>query len=214
MASSRTRSKIVQYGDPVLRQPARRVGRVTPDVRQLVDQMIEVMRSVHGVGLAANQLGVPRRIAVIELDGEQTILVDPELVTAKGGELSDEGCLSLPRLYGMVERPTSVVVKARDLSGKVCRMKAEGMLARALVHEIDHLNGELFIDKVDQSTLYWLVGHNEDGEPVTQPTTLEDALRVFTAVRLARRSPGEGRAARRSAEGSPGGGPEDPGTHD
>ena len=181
---------ILQYGAPVLRQPAKKVGRLTPDLKQLVDQMLGAMRAARGVGLAATQVGVSRRLAVIELDDKLTVLVDPELVSARDAELSDEGCLSLPRLYGMVERPTHVVVKAKDLSGKRFTLEAEGMLARALCHEIDHLNGKLFVDSVAPSTLYWLVGHTEDGEPVTQPTTLDDALGVFTAARLARQSQG------------------------
>jgi len=181
--SAPLRASIVRYGHPVLRKPVRKVGRVTPDVTKLVERMIETMRVAHGIGLAANQVGVPIRVAVIELGGELTVLVDPELVQAEGADPSDEGCLSLPRLYGVVERPTRVVVRARDLLGKRFRIEGEGLLARALSHEIDHLNGKLFIDRVDKATLYWLLGHNEEGEPLTQPTTLDDALRVFTAAK-------------------------------
>ncbi len=186
MTTSNSQLKIVQYGDPILRQPAKRVGRVVaPEIRQLVEQMCEAMSASHGVGLAANQVGVARAIAVVEVDGETTVLLDPEIVSANGAEASDEGCLSLPRLYGLVERPTSVVVKARDLRGRQFKLEGEGLLARALQHEIDHLNGKLFIDRVDRSTLYWLVGHSEEGEPVIQPTTLDDALKVFAACRVA-----------------------------
>jgi len=183
--STELSANIVRYGAPVLRKPVRKVGRVTPEVRELVERMIATMRSARGIGLAANQVGVSLRLAVIEVGGELTVLVDPELVQAEGAEPSDEGCLSLPRLYGLVERPTRVVVRARDLSGKRFKIEAEGMLARALSHEIDHLNGKLFIDRVDKATLYWLLGHNEEGEPLTRPTTLENAVRVFTAARTA-----------------------------
>jgi peptide deformylase len=187
MAGSTTQPKIVQYGDPVLRERSRKVGRVTADLRRLVEQLVQAMRAAGGVGLAANQIGVPQRVAVIEIDGELTVLVDPELVSATGSEAANEGCLSLPRLYGVVERPTQAVVKARDLSGKRFTLEAEGLSVRALCHEIDHLNGKLFIDAVDPSTLYWLIGQSEEGEPVIKPIPvgeLEDALRVFTAARL------------------------------
>jgi peptide deformylase len=143
------------------------------------------MHEAHGLGLAANQLGIPRRVAVIEIDGELTALIDPEIVSAKGSESLEEGCLSLPRLYGHVVRPARVVVRARDVSGKRVKVVAEGLLARALCHEVDHLNGKLFVDTVDEPTLHWLVGTTEEGEQVVQPTGLEDALKAFTAARKA-----------------------------
>ncbi len=175
--------KIVQYGHPVLRRRAAKVGRVTQDVKDLVSRMTGIMRSVRGLGLAANQIGVPRRVAVVEIAGELTALIDPRIVSANGEETADEGCLSLPRLYGRVQRPTHVVVRARNLAGKQVKVEGEGLLARALCHEVDHLNGKLFVDAAEEGTLYWLVGQTEEGEPLTQPTTLEDALRVFAAAR-------------------------------
>ncbi len=174
---------IVRYGHPALREKAQRIGRVTTEVKELVSRMVELMRASHGLGLAANQVGVVRRVAVVEVEGKLVPLVDPELVSAKGSESVDEGCLSLPRLYGDVERPTQVVVKAKDLAGKTFKLRAEGLLARALCHELDHLNGTLFVDKVDQSTLHWLVGETSEGELLTQPTTLEEALKVFVAAK-------------------------------
>jgi peptide deformylase len=174
---------IVRYGHPVLRRKAEPVGRVTADVRRLANRMANLMREARGVGLAANQVGVPRQIAVIEIDGKLTPLIDPEIVSTRGEETTDEGCLSLPRLYAQVPRPTRVVVRARNLAGRRVKIEAEGLLARALCHEIDHLNGRLFVDRiVDYDSLYWLVGHSEDGELITQPTTLEEALKVFSAA--------------------------------
>ncbi len=175
--------RIVRYGHPALRRKARKVGRVSADVKDLVRRMAETMRAAHGVGLAANQVGIPQRIAVVEIEDKLTPLIDPELVSARGAEVTDEGCLSLPRLYGSVERPTHVVVRARSLSGRTFEIEAEGLLARALCHEIDHLNGKLFVDSVDASTLYWVVGQTEEGETITQPTKLEEALKVFAAAR-------------------------------
>lgn len=175
--------RIVQYGHPALREPSKKVGRVTQDVRDLAERMTLLMRSAHGLGLAANQVGVPRRVAVVEIAGELKVLIDPQVVSSKGEEAADEGCLSLPRLYASVERPTHVVVRARDLSGKRIKIEAEGLLARALCHEIDHLNGKLFVDSAAPHTLYWLIGHTEEGEPVTQATAMEDALRAFAVAR-------------------------------
>lgn len=173
---------IVRYGHPALREKAARVGRVTDDVRALVERMVELMHRARGLGLAANQVGIPRRVAVIELDEEMVPLVDPEIVSSEGAEAAEEGCLSLPRLYGQVTRPTQVVVRYRDLSGRRRKLKAEGLLARAVVHELDHLAGRLFIDQVDESSLHWLLGTSENGEAITQPTALEDALKVFLSA--------------------------------
>ncbi len=171
--------KIVRYGHPALRQKTAPVGRVTEEVKDLITRMLPVMREAHGVGLAANQVGIGRRIAVIEVEGKVVPLIDPEIISSKGEETSDEGCLSLPRLFGEVTRPTHVVVRARDLSGKWVKVRGEGLLARALSHEIDHLNGRLFIDRVDPETLHWLIRMGDGEEPILQPTTLDDALKVF-----------------------------------
>jgi len=173
---------IVRYGHPALREQAKPVRRLTDDVRALVERMVDLIRAARGLGLAANQVGVPRRVAVVEIDEQFVPLVDPEIVAASGSEPAEEGCLSLPRLYGTVPRPTRVVVRARDISGKRIKLTAEGMLARALCHEVDHLNAKLFTDRADRSTLYWLMGHTEEGDPLTQPTTLDDALKVFAAA--------------------------------
>jgi peptide deformylase len=171
--------RIVHYGHPALRQQAAPVGRVTAEVKAFVERMAELLQEAHGLGLAANQVGVPRRIMVVMDDGELIPLIDPELADANGSENAEEGCLSLPRLYGHVERPTRVVVVAKNLSGKRFTLDAEGMVARAVSHELDHLDGRLFVDQVDQSTLHWLVRTGEGEEAVTQATTLEDALKFF-----------------------------------
>ncbi len=108
-----------------------------------------------------------------------TPLIDPEIVSSRGSEVSDEGCLSLPRLFAEVSRPAEVVVRARDLHGKWIKVHGEGLLARALCHEIDHLNGRLFIDRADPDTFHWLLRAGPDDEPIVQPTTLDEALKVF-----------------------------------
>lgn len=174
--------KVVRYGHPALRQKSGRVGRVTADIKALVQRMSELMQDHRGLGLAANQVGIRRRVAVLEIEGKLMPLIDPEIAGESGSQVAEEGCLSLPRLYGDVTRPAEVVVKARDLAGRPIRLRGEGLLARALCHEIDHLDGRLFIDRVDESTLHWLVRMTEEGEAVCEPTTLEDALKVFTAA--------------------------------
>jgi len=185
------RLRIVHYGHPALRERATPLGRVTRDVKDLVRRMAELMRGAAGLGLAANQVGIPRRVAVVQMEEELAALVNPEIVSAKGNEPAVEGCLSLPRLYGEVVRPAEVVVRARDLSGRRVEIAAQGLLARVLCHEVDHLNGKLFIDLVEESTLYWLVvPATEKAEQVIQPTTLEEALRVFSSAQAA--SSGDG----------------------
>ncbi len=182
MVDKPTDLEIVKYGHPVLRQKGGKIGRITGDVRNLVHRMVEVLHRANGLGLAANQVGIPRQVAVVEIDGKLTPLIDPEIVSMRGAEAGEEGCLSLPRLFGIVARPTQVTISARNLSGKRTSIRAEGLMARALMHEIDHLNGRLFIDQVDHSSLHWSVRTSEEGDIVIQPTTLEDALKVFTTA--------------------------------
>jgi peptide deformylase len=131
---------------PVLHQKAKRVSQFDRNLRALVDDMIDTMRTAPGVGLAAPQVGVPLRVAVIEVDEKVTVLVNPEIVKKSGEEELDEGCLSVPGYWGRIKRAQSVTVKARDQFGKEIRVKGEGLFAQALQHEIDHLNGILYID--------------------------------------------------------------------
>ena len=138
---------IVAVGVPVLRQKAKKVSQFDRNLQQLVDDMIETMRAAPGVGLAAPQVGVPLRVAVIEIDEQVTVLVNPEIIKrADELEEMDEGCLSVPGYWGRIKRFTSVVVKGRDQHGKEVRVRGEALLGQALQHEIDHLNGLLYID--------------------------------------------------------------------
>jgi len=144
--------------DPVLRRLARRVGRLTPALQQLIDDMVETMRAAPGVGLAAPQVGVPLRLIVVEVGGELYTLCNPEVIRASGEqEEPEEGCLSVPHWYGPVRRYAEVTVKGRDRTGKEVRVKATGFLARVFQHEIDHLDGVLFLDRLtDRSKLRYL----------------------------------------------------------
>ena len=161
---------IVKYGDPVLRQKGERVEKVTPEIKQLIDDMVETVHEAHGIGLAAQQVGRPMQLTVVDvtdvedrpsrmsIDGEPVkpedymplILLNPECTAvsdakAEGGE----GCLSFPEVYGEIERPEEIDVKAMDENGEAVAFRCGGLLARAIQHEWDHLQGILFIDRMD-----------------------------------------------------------------
>jgi peptide deformylase len=134
-------------GDPVLRIETTPVDVVTDDVRRLIDDMFDTMHAANGIGLAAPQVGRTERVAVVDVDKARYALVNPEIVVAEGKkEKTEEGCLSIPDVYGDVERPTRVVVRALDRDGKPIEVEATGLLGRCFQHEIDHLHGKLFID--------------------------------------------------------------------
>jgi len=136
--------------DPVLRQKAKRVSRIDKSIQRLIDDMIETMRQANGVGLAATQVGVPLRVAVLQIPDEEPIaIINPEIVKRDGEQEVTEGCLSIPGYFGELKRSASVTVKGRDRQGKMIRIKATGLMAEALEHEIDHLNGILYIDHLD-----------------------------------------------------------------
>ena len=139
---------IVKYGQPILRQKGARVERVTPDIRRLVDDMFETMDAAEGVGLAANQIGQALRIAVVDADGERFAMINPMIVEASGKASEEEGCLSIPEVYAEVTRPERVVLEATGRDGVRYRLEAEGLKARAIQHEIDHLDGILFLDRL------------------------------------------------------------------
>jgi peptide deformylase len=143
--------EIIKYPDPVLITRSAEVARVDSEVRELVADMVETMHAAPGVGLAANQVGVTLRVAVVDLsvgkDPTQLIvLVNPRVVSTEGSIVEEEGCLSIPGFTEKVERPARVVVEALNFEGALSRLTGEGLLARALLHEIDHLDGILFIE--------------------------------------------------------------------
>ena len=135
-------------GDPILRQDTKPVTAVSDDVRTLIDDMFETMHAAKGIGLAAPQVGRIERVAVVDVDGKQPIvLVNPEIVSLGATtEKNEEGCLSIPDIFGDVERPASVVVRALDRDGNAIEVQGTELLGRCLQHEIDHLHGKLFID--------------------------------------------------------------------
>ena len=142
---------ILKYGDGILLEPARRVDVITPDIEQLIDDMVETMYAAPGVGLAAPQVGVPLRIFVIDLSlgrdpAGLIVMVNPEFVSREGMQLEEEGCLSLPSFNATVVRPMRAVVKGLDRAGQEYQREGSELLARAFQHEMDHLDGKLFID--------------------------------------------------------------------
>jgi len=141
---------ILKHPDPVLRRKAKRVSHVDESLNRLIDNMIETMYQASGAGLAAPQVGVSLKIAVIGIPDEEVIvLVNPELVKKLGERVVIEGCLSVPGYRGEIKRAEKVTVKALDRNGKAFRIKADDLLAEVLEHEIDHLNGILYIDHLE-----------------------------------------------------------------
>lgn len=150
---------VIHANDKRLRQKAKKVKQFTPDLKQLVEDMLVTMRHHHGVGLAGPQIGVMQRIFVAEIpvseekphpqSGRTYILVNPEIIdTSPNLVEGEEGCLSIPTWYGLVERPEWVEVKALDIEGRKIRLKVDDLLARIFMHELDHLEGTLFIDRI------------------------------------------------------------------
>jgi peptide deformylase len=133
-------------GSPVLRQRSHEVGAVDDEIRRLLDDMYETMDAARGVGLAANQIGGTRRIAVVHADEDRCEMIDPVILEKDGRASAEEGCLSIPDVYGDVSRPERIVLEATDRHGKRFRKEATGLKARAIQHEIDHLDGILFLD--------------------------------------------------------------------
>ncbi len=137
--------------DDILRKPCRPVAKVDERIRTILDDMADTMRRTPNCGgLAGNQVGILRRLVVIDLNGKLYQLVNPEVVFQEGEQDGPEGCMSFPGIFGMVKRPERVRVTALDRDGREIQVEGEGMLARCLCHEIDHLNGIVFVDKMSR----------------------------------------------------------------
>ena len=139
--------KIVKIGDDTLRKVCRPVDKITPRVLTLLDDMVDTMRAAEGVGLAAPQVGILKRIVVIETEpGEVIELINPKIIAFSGEQEGEEGCLSIPGRWGVTKRPMHVTVRAMNRHGETFDMSGSGLLAKAFCHEIDHLDGKLYID--------------------------------------------------------------------
>jgi peptide deformylase len=180
-------NEIIRYGDPVLRGKAQPIKRVTREVRAIAERMVTRLEQAGGLGLAAPQVGCGLRLIAYDVGEGPVPIVNPRIERSTGLVEAVEGCLSLPRLYGNVARAERVVVKASDLHGHPITLEAEDLLARVLQHEIDHLEGVLFVDRVNPATLHWLVGDAERPDQQQRVhTTLEDALKVFETWQASR----------------------------
>lgn len=154
---------VVKIPMPVLRQEAGEVKKFDRRLDQLVSRLFAIMKEANGIGLAAPQIGILQRVFVISPDGvKPTVLINPVITKREGTHTGQEGCLSIPGLYGDVTRPEAVEVEAYDRKGRQLIFELEGMPAKVVQHELDHLNGVLFIDTADTPTLHW---SHPDGEP-------------------------------------------------
>ena len=142
--------KIVELGDPVLRKKSRRVDKFDKREWMLLKDMAETMYDAEGVGLAAPQVGILKRMVVIDIGDGLVELINPEIIETEGSQDGPEGCLSVPGRRGKVERPMRVVVTAQDRKGREFTIEGEGLMARALCHEIDHLDGIVYVDKMSE----------------------------------------------------------------
>lgn len=173
--------QIIQYPHPTLRHPSKPLKKVDAELRKIIDEMWELMYEHEGVGLAANQVDLPYRLFIVNPTGErdsketERVLINPVLSNARGQEEDEEGCLSIPGVHGPVVRNTTIKVQAYDLSGGEIEAEAEGLLARILQHETDHLDGRLFIDRLSP----------------TQLAAVEEQLEEFELVFRSQRETGE-----------------------
>ncbi len=142
--------KVVIYPNPILRKKCREVeDPKTPEIQKLILDMIKTMEENKGIGLSAPQVGLDLRICVIKVDNETRVFINPQIKSySKRREIFEEGCLSFPGKYLPIERPTKIKVKAKDANGKKFKLKVDGLLSRVIQHEVDHLDGVLFIDRV------------------------------------------------------------------
>jgi len=134
--------------DPILRKVARKIDKITPRINMLIDDMLETMYQADGIGLAAPQVGVLRRVIIVDIDDKPLVFINPKVVWKEGKEYNLEGCLSLPGKTGEVERPLKIKVEYTNRKGNRTMIEAEGLLVRVICHEIDHLNGVLFTDRI------------------------------------------------------------------
>ena len=150
-------------GDEILKKKSREVEAIDDKLQELIDDMIETMHKYNGVGLAAVQVGILKRVIVIDLydDKGPIVLINPVIIKTKGEQEVDEGCLSFPNQFAKVKRPAEVVAEYTDRNGKRMKVKAKELLAQAISHEVDHLNGEVFMDKIIPGTLEYIEPEQE-----------------------------------------------------
>ena len=172
--------EILKYPDPRLRTVAKPVAEVTDELRQLIEDMLETMYAAPGIGLAATQVDFHERLLIIDITEDKTqplCFINPEILEMSGSIENDEGCLSVPEVYESVERAEHIRVKALDKDGKEFELEAEGLLAVCIQHEMDHLEGKLFVDYLSQLKRSWLKkklskARKRDSDSVTPPPAI------------------------------------------
>lgn len=162
-----SKREIVTYPNQILRKQAVAISKPDKSIKALINEMIQIMEEAHGLGLAANQIGVLYKIIVYNEGSGPKYILNPKITNFEGEQIGPEGCLSFPGLQGEVKRAERVEIKGNDLKGKSIKIKAEGLLARIFQHETDHLNGTLFIDRADPNTLQYIT--QDQDEPVEDP---------------------------------------------
>ena len=155
---------IRQMGDEILTKTCREIKAVTPRIQELIEDMLETMYESNGVGLAAPQVGVLRRVAVVDIGEGPIVMINPEVLDTSGEQTGDEGCLSLPGKAGQVTRPNYVKVKAYDIDMQPYEIEGEELLARAILHELDHLDGHMYVEKVEGELHDVVYEDPEEGE--------------------------------------------------
>ena len=145
--------EILTNANPMLRKTSKAVKTITPEIRQLVSNMADTMRVAPGIGLAAPQVGELKRIIIADIGSGLNVFINPKVIKRSGKQTIVEGCLSVPGVEGPVERADHIIAKAMDLKGKNIKVEAEGLLATVIQHEIDHLDGKLFIDRIKDPNL-------------------------------------------------------------
>ena len=173
--------------DPILREQAKKLGKTRSNIKGFTDDMIETMQDEQGVGLAANQVGSLQKVAVIQLPEweEAIVLINPEIVSQEGEREVEEGCLSIPGYRGTVKRSVNVQARAIGLDGKVIRLKADDLFAQALEHEIDHLNGILYIDRLVSPDCLWKVKRVPEGEEEVDEEEASEGAEEMTSTGVA-----------------------------
>jgi peptide deformylase len=188
--------EIVKYGHPALREKGKHIAHVTADVRQLAADMIETMHAADGVGLAAQQIGKPLMLTVIDVTPTEQpwsispplpmplVLVNPVLSNPSGEQIGTEGCLSIPEVSGQIRRAERITVRARTLDEREIVFEATGLLARAAQHEMDHLNGVLFVDRMDAATKASVAGKLKKLQKETEATLAKPEKSRRSLVRM------------------------------
>jgi peptide deformylase len=182
--------EIAKYGEPVLRVRCRSLERVTAETSRLIADMIETMHAAAGVGLAAPQVRVPERLFVYDVGEGPGAIINPEIVRQEGEVIAVEGCLSIPRLQGEVARAEKILIRGLDQHGKKVRLEVEDWLARVFQHEIDHLEGVLFIDRADPASLHWLTEEEEEERVETGRSRRKRAEPAAAGLASAAEKPG------------------------